>query len=656
MSAHRLLAILILAPAAAFAAGKGEAPATPAATTPPKPAAAAPAPATPPAPKPQPPAPPATSAASGEKAAADRASGEKSTSESDELRREVDAKVEAAKKELREEIRAQAATQSLAQGWQEEWVDEKRKLELITLDGYYRVRPELFHNFDLRRAADPSGYKLFATSPASDREHTMAGVNMRFRVEPTINVSEEVRLRMQIDGLDNVIMGSTPEYAFSRSDRSDFAVLSESQVPPVSGLNAVRDSIALKRVFGEITTPVGVLRFGRMGSQWGLGMVHNDGGCRDCDHGDSVDRLQFVTQPLPGIYVTPMIDFNVEGPTSARFGEMGQPVDLSQSDDAHSYVLAIAKRDTDQQAKAKLENNQAVINGGVHFTYRTQHSDPVSWFRGAFGGEGGDPGTALTYAARNTWLVIPDLWGKYEQKNFRVEVEVAARIGNIGSVAGLHGLSTDLQTPLSIMEFGAVAQGEYRLLDGKLRLRGELGWASGDRAFGMGAAPARGSDPTNPQFTQEGDIDGPQWTCAAGGGCSDPNIRNFAFNRDYRVDLILWRELIGTVTDSIYAKPSVDYELANGLHLEGAMIYSRAVFPESTPAFSSDPGAVNEPSLGVEFDGLVHYETDDGFFAQVRAAILFPLGGLNNRPTSSGQAAAALESATSFRASLGIHF
>src|SRR5262245_17302793 len=167
MSAHRLLAILILAPAAAFAAGPKETPAPPA-----------------------PPAPAATGAASSDRAAPDRAErpGDKSASESsEEIRREVDAKVEAAKKELREEIRAQAATQSVAQSWQEEWMDEKRKLELLTLDGYYRVRPDLFHNFDLRRAADPAGFRIFAGSPASDLEPPIPGVNRPLRGEPTIH-------------------------------------------------------------------------------------------------------------------------------------------------------------------------------------------------------------------------------------------------------------------------------------------------------------------------------------------------------------------------------------------------------------------------------------------------------------------------------------
>ena len=34
---------------------------------------------------------------------------------------------------------------------------------------------------------------------------------MRFRIEPTFNVSEDIRLKAQIDVLDNVVLGSTPD-------------------------------------------------------------------------------------------------------------------------------------------------------------------------------------------------------------------------------------------------------------------------------------------------------------------------------------------------------------------------------------------------------------------------------------------------------------
>jgi hypothetical protein len=32
--------------------------------------------------------------------------------------------------------------------------------------------------------------------------------------------------------------------------------------------------------------------------------------------------------------------------------------------------------------------------------------------------------------------------------------------------------------------------------------------------------------------------------------CLDTDIRNFRFNQDYRIDLILWREIIGGITDA----------------------------------------------------------------------------------------------------------
>ncbi|MBK7862179.1 MAG: hypothetical protein IPJ65_26915 [Archangiaceae bacterium] len=246
--------------------------------------------------------------------------------------------LEAARKEmkdLREEMRAQMANQSVAQGWQDDWVPEKRKLETFVPDGYLRIRPELLYHMDLGRGADPSGYELFPRSPASSRDRTEAGVNMRFRFEPTFNVSEEVRIRTQIDMLDNVMFGSTPDYAFSRGlatgyawDRDEFGIFSQSQQPPQSGVNALTDSIRVKRLWGEVSTPVGILRFGRMGSHWGTGMLHNDGNCLDCDLGDTVDRIMFVAEPVSGWYITPMIDFNVQGsPDDPRHRSAGRSLE-----------------------------------------------------------------------------------------------------------------------------------------------------------------------------------------------------------------------------------------------------------------------------------------------------------------------------------------
>ncbi|MBI3180564.1 MAG: TIGR04551 family protein [Myxococcales bacterium] len=552
--------------------------------------------------------------------------------EVEELRRELEA-TRKELKEVREEFRAQLATQSAAQAWEEEWVEEKRKLELFVPDGYFRVRPDLFHKFDLARQPDPSGFPLFPRSPTSELNRTQAGVNMRFRFEPTFNISEEVRLRLQLDALDNVLLGSTPDYAYSRFalvgypyDRDQFSIFSESQVPPRSGLNALQDSISLKRVYGEVSTPVGILRFGRMGSHWGLGMVRNDGNCPECDFGDHVDRLMFVTEPFTGIYVTPMLELNLEGPSSARQGGGGQPFDLSNEDDAHGYVVAIARRDTEQQARAKLENNLHVLNYGLHFTYRIQRNDPAEFLGQPFQGEGGEL-KGFGYVPRGGTLYIPDLWAKYERKLFSLELEAAAVLGTIGNRAQTAGEAetTDAAQPINVIQFGGVARGEYRLMEGSLRLRMELGFASGDDAPGFGNFPRRRGASG---VSQAGDIDGPQFGCRAT-GCDD-TIRNFRFNRDYRIDLVLWREILGGVTDAIYAKPTLEYKVAEGFHLYASAIYSRSVYAQSTPSSV-------DPNLGVELNGGARYETEDGFFAAIDWGILFPLGGLGDtRPTAQG--------------------
>ncbi len=597
------------------------------------------------------PAPTPTAAASAAPAPADP----------EELRREIESARKEVK-ELREEMRAQLANQSAAQGWEAEASEEKRKLELFVPSGYFRVRPDLFNKFNLGRSPDPSGYSLFPSSPTAAQEKTMAGVNMRFRFEPTFNVSEEVRIKMQVDVLDNVIFGSNPEYAFSRGgangyayDRNEFTLMNETQVPPRSAINAIGDSIAFKRVYGEVTTPVGILRFGRMGSHWGLGLLHNDGTCMDCDHGDTVDRLMFVANPLKGFYITPMLDFDAEGPSSSRQAGGGQPFDVSNTDDTHSFILAIARRDTEQEMRAKFENNLAVFNYGVHFTYRVQRNDPAEYYAAPFTNDGSDvgPGLSSTYVPRGGSLFMPDLWLKFERRHFRFELEGAAILGSIGNRAQTQDAANNdpsRNQGLSIVQFGAVAQSEVKLLEGALKLGVEVGYASGDRAPGFGNFPRRRAANADGS-TQPGDIDGPQYACGSGGGCSDSSIRNFRFNRDYRVDMILWREILGGVTDALYFKPNASYRIAEGFDLMGAVIYSRSIYEESVPAYTG-PGSHPDQSLGIEINVGARYETEDGFIAGVNWGILFPLGGLADPRVNPSN----LDTAQALRGMVGIRF
>ncbi len=577
------------------------------------------------------------------------------------MRRELEA-TRKEMKEMREEVRAQLATQSVAQGWSEDFVEEKRKLDLFVPNGYFRVRPELYNKMDLGWNADPnnirrdpSGYTLWPVSPYSPRDRTETSADMRFRFEPTLNVSEEVRIRAQIDAFDNVVMGSNPDFNPALGNpnyaRNQFSIFSMSQ-------NALTSSIALKRLYGEVSTPVGILRFGRMGSQWGLGMLYNDGSCLDCDHGDNVDRIMFVAEPISGYYVTPMFDFNLAGLLS-QVSQGGRAIDVSQQDNANSLILAIARRDTDSQARAKLDAGGTVFNYGLHFTYRSQRNDPVDFYNN--GGSLLAPSqlAGTGWVPRNAQLFIPDLWAKLEHSNFRVELEAAAILGSIGNRATN---AADANTPgknqgLGVAQWGAVLQGEYKLLEGNsLSIGAEVGFASGDKAPGLGNYPNRKTADGANNTTQYGDIDGPQYACQATGGCTDPTIRNFRFNQDYRVDMLLFREILGGITDTLYVKPTVKYRIADGLHIFASVIYSRAIYVESTPSayLKSDGTVGGDANLGVEINAGARYETEDGFFARLEYGVVFPLGGFSAPPGTN--VPSTTEAAMGLRGMVGIRF
>jgi hypothetical protein len=141
------------------------------------------------------------------------ATGTLSQSEIDQrIQEAVQKEVAKVKEQLRDEVRAEIqGAQSAAEFLGEQ--DDKKKLHFLELNGYFRFRWDLFNNLNSGLPADPMGWYLWngntaisATAPPG----TQTGGNMRLRVDPTFNVSEQVRVRAEIDFLDNVVLGSTP--------------------------------------------------------------------------------------------------------------------------------------------------------------------------------------------------------------------------------------------------------------------------------------------------------------------------------------------------------------------------------------------------------------------------------------------------------------
>jgi uncharacterized protein (TIGR04551 family) len=577
----------------------------------------------------------------------------------DLVRREV----ERAKEDMRDEIRAEIQGAQSAREFLETTTPagDRPKLDFLQLNGYLRTRGELFDNLDLRRDLDRSGYYLFPR-PLIDPAHrgTLTSANMRFRVEPTLNVSEQVRVMGQLDLLDNLVLGQTPQGGLlSRSDTTTRTFDATTQVPPENGVNSDRSSLVVKRAWAEVQTPVGLLSFGRMPSSWGMGLLAHAGNGIDDDLGDSVDRLQFALMPLDtrvGKFVlVPIYEFVSTGVTSSdpsRNRGIGQPFDRDQFDDARALGLKIVHEDTAEEMKRRLDRNEASSSFGAWYMYKTQtyefsgFANPTtlpSEGQPANVGTNGNSGLG-TPVRRDAYAHVLDLWARRESRRFHVEAEFAGVLGQIGN-ADTTPLGQSPIGPVLLRQFGGALNGGWKLADGKLTVGGEAGFASGDTNPGLGNRPGRGtaacgSDPIS--GGRSCDVDGEQF--APGDKVLD--IRNFRFNQAYRVDLVLWREILQGVTDAWYLKPTLRYELLEGLVAKAALVYSQAIYASSTPSGTARP-------LGIEADFGLSYHSDDGFMAWVDYGVLQPLSGLEYQNAT---AHASLSRGHALRSGLAVKF
>lgn len=224
-----------------------------------------------------------------------------------------------------------------------EWRDKKeRSLQPFTINGYLRGRGFYWYNYNLGHFNDPTKLANPFGAPYSEipdangnpdktscavtgtdptcRARDIRTADMRFRLEPTLNISEQVRVKAQIDIFDNLVLGSTPEgfYINGRGGAADGypTIFSRGQVTQESAVNALQSSIRAKRAWGEVKIPLVEIAFGRMPMMWGTGMLYHDGNCADCDYGTTVDRVMLTANAF-GHFASISWDWAAAGPTSA---------------------------------------------------------------------------------------------------------------------------------------------------------------------------------------------------------------------------------------------------------------------------------------------------------------------------------------------------
>jgi uncharacterized protein (TIGR04551 family) len=550
----------------------------------------------------------------------------------------------------------------------------------VEIDGYFRVRSELFHNFSLSRldgTFDPA--RQLGTPPLwpqpPDNSYTdttgvrhqvelcgapdapevcqnevQAGANMRLRLEPSIHISDNLHIWSQIDMLDNVVLGSTPQgyanlpaanggYGLVGRGYASLGAFATTQWAPQSGVTSVSDTIMVKRAWGSYVSPIGKIAFGRMPHHWGLGMLYNAGDGYDSDWQSTVDRLTFTYSfPDWNLYLNGSWDFANEGVTTATlntpdgagtYNQQGEAIDLATKDDLDHWAFTVVHKVEPQLARYRIAKGIPVVNAGLYLAYETQ-----DLAHEAIDGSGASIGSVATdqapgFVRREYEAVIGDVWIQLLYDKLRFEAEAAWTYGTFentlrASDSDYDNLTDPSNDGWTIAQFGLSTQTEWRALEDRLRLNFGFGIASGDPDV---------ASLTPSQSASSGSALDRQLTL-------DRTYSTFRYHPDYRVDLILFRNILSRVQGAYYFRPSIDYDLMrdpDGQRMGGgaALIWSRATEPVQAPGHA--------PDLGLELNLKLFYQLSDGrmsadvmemggLYTAIEYGVLFPLPGLDYLP------------------------
>jgi uncharacterized protein (TIGR04551 family) len=538
------------------------------------------------------------------------------------------------------------------------WIEHHGYLR-VRVDGFYKGHLDTFTVKADQTTVSTSGMYPPLTENAANAtssnkssvgprgEDWIAGANMRFRYAPTLHVGDRLSIRAQLDILDNLILGSTPDYNPARPD-APLALFASTQSSPSAGINGIKDAVSVRQAYlnWDILNPNGTgallsLSAGRMARHFGLGLVDNDGQDLDADFGTYVDRVSVLGR-FWGTYFELGYNWMASGPTYAgQARASGEPRDLTSADNVGEVTLGVfSQARTAAEKKARDYRlrvlNKPVLDWGVQLKFRQQDLDISAaslsdWQSGAVDptvtGGGYD---TLQLTTRGGWSLTPDAWLRLEyvpaaHRKLRIELEAAGILGHVDRV-----LESDPASSMDIRSFGLALQSEYTWKQVSFGL--DAGFASGDSAPYFGYLDK--SNFADPKFR-------------------NPQLSSFYFHPDYRVDTILFRHVIGTVTDAMYFKPFVQYDLFENENdaLAGRLdiLYARAIEPGATPGDAYD--------LGVETNLKIFYEEKGFFYAGIEWAMLWPLKALDLIPTYEDAGVSKTSRwSTAVRARIGVMF
>ncbi len=372
----------------------------------------------------------------------------------------------------------------------------------------------------------------------------------------------------------------------------------------------------------------------------------------DRDYGDSVDSVRlgfdFGKDRRRTHTLALSWDWAASGATNVfvnggQYGNgrlVGQTLSAEKYDNVYQWSASLERRDDQDMLKRKLSLGSPVVNYGLMTWLRYQDVDVVE-----AGTSAGDQLALFDSAPYNELLVsrraivaTPDLWLRVNWRTMRVELEAAGQFGTFRALddaisaddraeTGFYEAVTADQLERKVLaNFGYALEFKYGLFKDRFHIGFDQGMATGDSAV----------SPNSPDV-------------GSAVGINDDNnlISNFRFNPAYNVDMLMFREILGTVSNAAYFKPWAAFYFFDNFSARVDVEYAMAANRRSTLG--------NRYSYGIEIDGAVRYhDKREPLFFQLQYGVMFPLGAFNRiNPDGSEEDARALQSV---QAQMGIRF
>ncbi len=496
--------------------------------------------------------------------------------------------------------------------------------------GYYRLRSEFSNNLDLQSSSDIQQGNL----GDNDRFGTLFYGQHRFRIDPSLKISDNISFHGQLDILDNVVFGSSDTRNLSVYN----PITGTIQLPGGNGAFGVTGgaggdvvtggggNVNMRRLYVDLLTPMGKFRLGRQPSHWGLGIFQNDGNEWDSTFGDTFDRFLYIGKvDFKGgsnLAFATLVDF--------AFQNTGNPaIDLLERKPGETIIGA--KHDTYQFTQGLVyERPHLQIGTYAGFRLRNKTGGTVGTALDANGAEA--PG-AIDGDTRTYYI---DGYVKWDRDPFKIQAEYVYIGGKIGTGVCINavqvpaGFANPLPDPVCLngsndlaVHMGAL-EADYHHNNEEAKLIG--GFAQGD------------SSPLSSRITQ------------------------FGFRPDYHIGLMMFQSPLGTspaiqvngetklgsnpitsnfVNNAIYVGGTYKhkFDLSNivpqaqwikvGAHVVTAWAPSRAIdlnFAEIT-GVPTLPHVYNASKwYGVEADLLVEAKFFDHVFWNLTAGFFLPGG------------------------------